>query len=377
MKKNYFLILIPFILLVTDSCYSQSSTESKKTKGFAITGNIAGLNNSDVYFMHKANDVRVTDTVKVHSDKFTYSGKADEPSMFYLDIIHGGNRERVEIFVENASIKISGKLDSLDALKISGSKVHDEYEQYEKYLSAYTSKLDSISELYDAKEKVKDEKAMAELDKSYDDKEQQKNAAVKKYIAAHSSSYVSAYAAAVNFTIKPELEELKSVYGSLDSIRKQTQNGKVLRDAIDAAQRTAMGAVAPDFSMKDTSDRVIALSSFKGKVTLLDFWAAWCGPCRKENPNIVKAYNKFHEKGLQIFAVSLDKDAEKWKKAIVKDSLNWTQVSDLKYWNSEAASLYGVRAIPANFLLDKDGKIIARNLHGDELEKKLTEVLEK
>ena len=127
--------------------------------------------------------------------------------------------------------------------------------------------------------------------------------------------------------------------------------------------------------MNDTSGKPVALSSFKGKVTLLDFWAAWCGPCRRENPNVVKAYAKFHAKGLEIFAVSLDKNHDKWVEAISKDKLAWTHVSDLKYWDNEAAKLFGVRAIPANFLLDKEGKIIARNLSGDELMKKLSEVV--
>ncbi|HKR05283.1 MAG TPA: TlpA disulfide reductase family protein [Bacteroidia bacterium] len=365
------------ILCITACSNSQASNKEKSGTGFIIIGNIAGLNNSDVYFMHKENDVRVTDTVKVRNNKFTYSGKADEPLMYYLDFVRDEKRERIEVFVENTNIQITGKIDSLDWLKISGSKVHNEYEQYKKSLSSFTTKLDSISELYDKKAEAKDEKAMTDLDNSYENMQKQMNIAVKKYISEHPSSYVSAFAAVTNFTVQPELEELKSVFTLLDSVRQQTQYGKVLRDAIVAAQRTAIGAIAPDFSMKDTSDQLITLSSFKGSVTLLDFWAAWCGPCRKENPNIVKAYGKFHEKGLKIFAVSLDKDSSKWKKAIIKDNLTWIHVSDLKYWSNDAASLYGVRSIPANFLLDKEGKIIARNLHGEDLEKKLAEIFDK
>jgi peroxiredoxin len=134
---------------------------------------------------------------------------------------------------------------------------------------------------------------------------------------------------------------------------------------------TSEGQVAPDFTLNDVNDKPVALSSFRGKVVLLDFWASWCGPCRKENPNVVAAYNKFHSKGLEILGVSLDDNKSNWQQAIAKDGLTWTHVSDLEGWQSKAAQLYGVQSIPANFLLDKDGKIIAKDLRGEMLEQKL------
>jgi thiol-disulfide isomerase/thioredoxin len=121
----------------------------------------------------------------------------------------------------------------------------------------------------------------------------------------------------------------------------------------------------------------VSLSSFKGKYFLLDFWASWCGPCRRENPNVVKAYRQYHNKGFDILGVSLDDSKDDWLKAIKKDGLSWTQVSDLKGWKNEAATLYGIQGIPMNFLIDKEGKIIAKNLRGQDLEKRLAEVLNK
>ena len=135
------------------------------------------------------------------------------------------------------------------------------------------------------------------------------------------------------------------------------------------------GSAAPEINLPDPNGKNIALSSLKGKVVLIDFWASWCGPCRKEMPNVKKAYAKFKSKGFEIYGVSLDKEKQAWLDAIAQDGLTWLQVSDLQYWNCEAAKLYNVQAIPATVLVDRDGKIIAKNLRGPELEKKLQEIL--
>ncbi|MES2809852.1 MAG: TlpA disulfide reductase family protein, partial [Bacteroidota bacterium] len=153
----------------------------------------------------------------------------------------------------------------------------------------------------------------------------------------------------------------------------------VLKKSIDEAKVTAIGALAPDFTQPDADGKLIKLSSFKGKYVLIDFWASWCGPCRAENPNVVKAYQKYKSKNFTILGVSLDRpnDKEGWLNAVKKDGLEWTQVSDLKYWSNAAAALYYVQSIPANFLLDPNGKIIAKNLRGTDLDDKLAEVLAK
>ena len=173
----------------------------------------------------------------------------------------------------------------------------------------------------------------------------------------------------------PSVGRLDSVYKSLDPIVQSDYYGKQLNDQIASLRLTAIGQPAPTFSMNDTSGNPVSLEAYQGKVVLVDFWAAWCGPCRRENPNVVNNYGKYHPKGLEILGVSLDEKRNKWIAAISKDSLTWQHVSDLKGWNNAVAKQYGVRAIPDNYLIGKDGKILAKGLHGEELSKKLEEVL--
>jgi peroxiredoxin len=136
----------------------------------------------------------------------------------------------------------------------------------------------------------------------------------------------------------------------------------------------SVGQPAPEFTLNDPDGNPIAISSFRGKYLLIDFWASWCGPCRRENPNVVTVYNDFNDKGFEIIGVSLDRDREKWLGAIESDHLTWPHVSDLQYWDSAAGKLYGINSIPANVLVDRGGIIVARNLHGDDLRKKLQEL---
>ncbi len=144
---------------------------------------------------------------------------------------------------------------------------------------------------------------------------------------------------------------------------------------VEVERKTAVGSLAPEIALTDPDGKIRKLSSLKGKVVLIDFWASWCGPCRKENPNVVNIYGKYHDKGFEVYSVSLDKDRASWLAAITKDNLSWpNHVSDLKYWKSEGAATYGVTSIPATFLIDKKGKIVAKKLRGEELENKVKEL---
>jgi peroxiredoxin len=177
----------------------------------------------------------------------------------------------------------------------------------------------------------------------------------------------------------PDPFELDSLFNSLSPDLKNTETAKIFKNSLEPLKHTAPGTMAPDFTQADVNGVPVKLSSFRGKYVLIDFWASWCGPCREENPNVVRVFNKYKEKNFTIIGVSLDKQSGRtdWLAAIKSDGLNWTQVSDLKFWNNAAAALYYVSSIPANFLVDPNGKIIAKNLRGDDLDAKLKEVLAK
>jgi peroxiredoxin len=173
-------------------------------------------------------------------------------------------------------------------------------------------------------------------------------------------------------------EELDSLLSRLDPKLSVTPSVIDMKERLVKIKKVAIGQIAPDFTQNDPSGNPVKLSDVysKNEYTLIDFWAAWCGPCRQENPNVVAAYAAFKAKGFGVFGVSLDQDHDRWVKAIEDDKLTWTQVSDLKYWQSDAAKMYAVNSIPANFLVDKTGKIVARNLRGEDLLKKLAELLQ-
>jgi peroxiredoxin len=197
----------------------------------------------------------------------------------------------------------------------------------------------------------------------------------KKFVKTHPASYASP-SIAVGLSYEMEAEEIESMINGLDTAVAALPQIKSLRERVAVMKSVSVGQKAPDFTMSDVNGNPVTLSSKIGsKLLLIDFWASWCNPCRQENPNVVKVYNEFHKKGFDVFGVSLDQKKEAWVKAIADDKLSWTHVSDLQYWNNAAAKLYAVNSIPANFLLDETGKIIGKNLRGEALYNKITEVL--
>ncbi|MBX3253728.1 MAG: redoxin domain-containing protein [Chitinophagaceae bacterium] len=272
-------------------------------------------------------------------------------------------------------MNVTASHDSLFKGKVSGSVTNDEYQKYYGKYELIDEKQKKLYMQYQQASMAGDMKQMEQVQNDFEALEKENKDLVVDFAKQNPGSYVSAFLVAQSFSYDADPAELEPLYkGFAENIR-TSHFGKNIKATIDASNKTAIGSVAPDFTLNDVNGKPVSLASYKGKYILVDFWASWCGPCRQENPTVVKAYNAYKAKGFDILGVSLDEKKENWEKAIQQDQLAWTHVSDLKGWQSDAASLYGIKAIPMNYLLDKEGKIIAKSLRGEELLKKLGEIL--
>ncbi|HCL84442.1 MAG TPA: alkyl hydroperoxide reductase [Chitinophagaceae bacterium] len=360
-------------LFCITSCHSNESSGSpvqKADSSFAIIGKVTGLDTGMIYIFHL--QTGKTDSASLDHGFFQFRGKAD--SVEYCQLRLG--EQHKGFFLENGKTAMLIKKDSLQNALISGTPVQDEYNDYQTlYSKPLTDRMSEVDKAYEAASKRKDTRTGDSLEKVFEKLDQEQKQQVVDYTQSHRSSIVSVFEIADIFSYDFRLGQLDSVYRMLDSSVRSTYFGRTIQNTIEKTKLTAVGNPAPDFSSKDVNGRTVSLASFRGKYVLLDFWASWCGPCRLENPNIVKAYHQFHDKGFDILGVSLDETRPEWLQAIKKDGLNWTQVSDLKGWQAEVVSQYGIKAIPMNFLLDKNGIIIARGLRGNDLGNKLAEQL--
>jgi thiol-disulfide isomerase/thioredoxin len=370
MKNIIFLTLV----LLFSSCNSKKERKHEPDS-FELQATIKGLGDTVIYARHASVDEEIVDTIHVKKGNFKLTGKLADPLVYSFIIANKGINNRVRVFVQNGNIIISGNIDSLDDIKVQGSAIHKEWEAYELSVGAFRKRLEEIEQQYGLLPEKNKAQEEARLDSTYEAIQAEEQKIALQFIRAHAASVLSPYLLLSKFAYDPELEILQPAYSNLDSAVKQTVYGKRVGQLVAATEATQPGNVAPGFSLADTSGNSISLDAFKGKVTLLDFWASWCGPCRKENPNLVKAYSKYHPKGFEILAVSLDDSKEKWISAIAKDKLAWVHVSDLRGWNNKIAKQYFIKSIPSNVLLDKEGKVVAKNLKGQELEQELAKLL--
>lgn len=314
---------------------SSSVIEAQDKASVAITGSVKGLKTGKVYLKKFDNKMFVTlDSAVLKDGKFQLNKKLELPELYGFSVTRDGGPQYV--FLDAGKVNVA--LDTADYFRnsvITGSASNDLFTAYKK----------------------------------------QRNVKIDEFIKANPASIVSAYVLYRDFSYRLTPEQIKENLQLLDPKLNKTPYVAVLKDLVNVLNTVAVGQKALDFEAKTPDGETIKLSSHYGKYVLLDFWASWCGPCRKENPNLVKSYQKYHDKGFDIFAVSLDKNKEAWLKGIKDDNLTWTHVSDLAFWNSAPAKLYGVRAIPANVLIDPNGVIVARNLRGEDLDKKLEELL--
>ncbi len=356
------------------------SCKEKTTTGtYTLSGTISGLDSGAVYMFSMFNMEGIEeepDTTVLVNGSFTFSGAIDEPRFVFLSLGDDIPHQPLGLFLEEGTIEVQASLDSLQKATVKGSATQDDFVRYQKQFTTLSDQQRALIEEYQEADMAADIAKMTDVQKRFQDLESKGKAMTIDFVKANPTSYFSAFLLAQNFNKDAEEAELRPLYEGLDDKIKQSYFGKETGKVLDIISKTGIGAIPPDFTLNDPNGQPVSLHSFKGKYTLVDFWAAWCGPCRRENPTIVKAYHDYKDKGFDILGVSLDEKEDAWLKAIADDQLVWTQVSDLKGWNSAAAKLYGIESIPMNFLLDPEGKIIARNLRGADLIAKLGEVLD-
>ena len=335
-------------------------------------------------------DQRVIDSAVVNDGAVQFKGTVEGPMKAQLLVDH--NEEGLKslgvkaksadvlvVYLEPGTILVTGKGTVKDAT-VSGSALNT---AYVKYYEAVLAPGDRVSQELDTafaaapEEKRKDPTfmtgIMATLKRVTSERDSLKNV----YIRENPGSYFSLEALRELAGKDIDTAKIIPVFNTLSPELRDSKAGKAFAEKLYDLGPTSIGSIAPDFTQPDANDQPVKLSGLRGKYVLLDFWASWCGPCRAENPHVVKAYAKYKDRNFTVLGVSLDQPGKKdaWLAAIKKDGLTWTQVSDLQFWNNAAAKQYGITAIPQNFLIDPKGKIVAKNLRGDALEKKLEEIL--
>lgn len=352
-----------------------------QTSNYDVKGKIGTLNApAKAYLLHRGKSGNVTDSVVLAHGVFEFKGSLNAPTQALLLLDHTGSginslgrgADLMNLYLENGNILITGT-DSVKTAKITGSKLNDDNA---KLAAAIKPVLDKAVLLNNEYQKTA-EAERPKLIEKYKDLQNEQKAVLKKFVQQNPASFVSLDALRSFAGPSPIYNEVMPLFSSLSPALQNTDNGKDFKATLEKLKTTSVGSIAPDFTQNDPAGKPVSLSSFKGKYVLLDFWASWCQPCRQENPNVVKVYNQYKAKNFTVLGVSLDRPngKEDWLKAIKDDGLAWNQVSDLQFWNNQVAALYGVRSIPGNFLIDPTGKIIARDLRGDDLEQTLAKLL--
>jgi peroxiredoxin len=334
-----------------------------------LTAKIKGLDNdSKVYLLNARMPTDTIGSATVKNEEFVITAELKEPTLMSLLL---NNTQNTLIFLENNKVKVSGDIKELPKLKITGSPTNTDFAAMQVIFNPLFDKLTKINQAANIIGRSDS------LSRAYFSTRDSVLTATDAFVRKHTETAASAFLMAVTLEMEQDFAATDNRFSQLKPSATQNMYGQYLQQYIDDTKITAIGSVAADFTQADTSGIPISLSSFRGKYVLIDFWASWCGPCRQENPHVVSTYNKFKDKNFTVLGISLDREGQKnkWLDAIHKDNLTWTHVSDLQFWSNAVAVKYKVQSIPQNFLIDPNGRIVAKNLRGPDLEQKLCEIL--
>lgn len=350
---------------------------------FTLTGSAKGIQDGTMVYLETQDQEKGTiaiDSGKIVKGSFTIKGMATEPSVNFIQI--KGVEGKIAFILDQGTINFTIYKDSIAKSKIGGTSDNDALQKFNTFSQKVQQKMqDFQTENTQKMQTAQINKDTATIQKLMDEFAVLQNELIQ-YTASYPEKNPTSFLSVLlldNMFNQPEVDvkKIKAVYATLTAKLQKTKPGLSVKSKIENFKEISEGNVAPDFSGPTPDGKVLSLKEAMGKVTIIDFWASWCGPCRKENPNVVALYNEFHALGLNIIGVSLDKDEAKWKEAIAKDGLNWSHVSNLQFWSDPIAVLYNIKSIPATFILNEKGEIIATNLRGEELRAKIASILNK
>ena len=368
------LIGIASLLVILTGC--------EKDQGFSISGKAEGIENGKKVYFSELKELNQRperiDSTTIENGKFEADfADVEGPNLGYLEV--EGINGMVLFITENENIDFTLYKDSLQASKKKGGKQNELLNEYMENMQSINKEVSRLRMEMQTAYQKKDSTTLETLQNTQTEIMDNDKLFKKQIAQENKDSFVSVMALVDLLRMQGvSVKELKETYNSLDEEIKNTALGDMLGKQLESMTTTEIGSEAPDFSGPTPEGEELSLKDAMGKVTIIDFWAAWCKPCRKENPNVVKVYNKYHDKGLNIISVSLDKPnaRDEWLKAIEDDGLVWNHVSNLKFWNEPIAKKYGIRAIPATFILDENGVIVDRDVRGEEaLDKRIGELL--
>ncbi len=377
------------LLLLTVSAVLFSCNKAGQNE-YIISGTVKGVADGKTVVLEKQDEtgqLKPIDTVKIKDGKFTIKGSAKEPEIMLLQV--EALQGKVPFILENGDIEVIVDKDSIQKSKLSGTFNNDVFSKFNvdvvKFQKDSQKKMMAFQNANMAKMKAAQEaKDTVTINKLMKEYQVIQKAGMDFYVKFAESNPKALISALIVDSMlndpSVDLARAKKIFASFSPELKKYKPGKSIQTKLDkiakpVAAAAEVGTIAPDFSAPNPDGKSISLKESLGKVTIIDFWASWCNPCRAENPNVVAIYNEFHAKGLNIISISLDKDANKWKEAIAKDKLTWNQVSNLKDFQDPIAITYGVNAIPSTYILDAKGTIIAKDLRGAELKAKISSLL--